>query len=179
MDEKTAFLIKLGADTVEHIDGDLLAHLQGTKHLLEKWGASEALQDAGLFHACYGTAGFSTALATESNRHKLSAVIGEQAEEIVYLYCACEREDYFSKIGREKNPRFNDRFSGESYFLSNDQLRDFCELTAANELEISIGSPKFLEQYRDELYEITARMQPYLSPEARLKTRTIFGEAPR
>lgn len=59
MSYKFQVLSELGAGEFEHLDGSLIAHLNGTKDLLLQWGASLELQDAGLYHAAYGTDGFS------------------------------------------------------------------------------------------------------------------------
>ena len=58
MNKKLQTLIDMGVGEFEHVDGSLIEHLQATRQLLKEWGASEVLQDAGLYHAAYGTAGF-------------------------------------------------------------------------------------------------------------------------
>lgn len=72
MDEKFRKLSELGAGDFDHIDGVLVDHLIGTQSLLKKWQASEVLQDAGLFHAAYGTAGFSENLVATGQRNKIA-----------------------------------------------------------------------------------------------------------
>ena len=62
MDEKFRQLIELGAGEFEHVDGLLIAHLEGTRCLLKAWNASEPLQEAGLYHAAYGTSAFAESL---------------------------------------------------------------------------------------------------------------------
>ena len=89
MSDKFQALAALGAGDLEHLDGSLIEHLNGTNNLLQQWGAAIDLQDAGLYHAVYGTAGFSQNLVSTDQRDKISAIIGEAAEEIVYQYCAC------------------------------------------------------------------------------------------
>ena len=77
MIDKFQRLAELGADNFEHMDGSLIAHLKGTKTLLESWGASSSLQDAGLYHAVYGTAGFNQKLLSINHREKISTIIGD------------------------------------------------------------------------------------------------------
>lgn len=175
MSDKMSFLQTLGAVAVEHIDGNLIEHLKGTQKLLRDWGASTALQDAGLFHACYGTAGFSCNLASESDRQSIAQIIGQAAEELVYQYCACDRDDFFERIGRESPPLFKNRFTGETYNLDPDMLKNFCELTAANEAEIAEGNEPFMQKYGEELKALFTRMAPFLSPAASQHTREIFA----
>ncbi|MBV1921703.1 MAG: hypothetical protein KUG73_13575 [Pseudomonadales bacterium] len=175
MESKFENLVELHAVGFQHLDGSLIDHLKGTQEILEKWGASISLQDAGLYHAAYGTAGFSQSLVSTDQREKIADVIGATAEEIVYQYCASDRETFFSRIGRDLSPIFPNRFTGESYVLSERMLRDFCELTAANEIEISIDNPKFLDRYGAELNDLFIQMAPYLSDVAQQYVAEIFG----
>ena len=175
MNEKFEILAELDAGEFQHLDGSLIDHLKGTKEILRKWEASISLQDAGLYHAAYGTAGFSQSLVSTDQREKVAGIIGVAAEEIVYQYCASDRETFFSRIGRDLRPIFPNRFTGESYTLSEGVLRDFCELTAANEIEIAIDNPEFLGQYGAELKGLFIQMAPYLSRVAQQHTTDIFG----
>ena len=143
MDKKFKQLSELGAGDFEHIDGVLIDHLVGTQALLKKWNASPILQDAGLYHAAYGTAGFSKNLVSLEQRDMISGIIGKKAEEIVYLYCSCDREYFWPQFSHIDNPVFRNRFTDQQYQLSQRQLLDFCELTAANELEIANNSQEF------------------------------------
>lgn len=175
MSHKLQLLATLGAGDFEHLDGSLIEHLKGTKNFLQQWGATIELQDAGLYHAAYGTAGFSHNLVPTDQRVKISSVIGCPAEEIVYQYCACDRKAFFSIVGREGNPKFPNRFTGESYYLPDSMLRNFCELTAANEIEISIDNPEFINQHGKGLGLLFANMAPYLSSFAQDAAEKIFG----
>ena len=175
MNEKFENLAKLDAGEFQHLDGSLIDHLKGTQNILARWGASIELQDAGLYHAAYGTVGFSQHLVSTDQREKIASIIGIAAEEVVYQYCASDRETFFSRIGQDSNPVFPNRFTGESYSLSENMLRNFCELTAANEIEIAIDNPDFLGQYGAELNELFIRMSPYLSSVAKQDTTKVFG----
>ncbi len=175
MSDKFESLAKLDAGEFQHLDGSLIDHLKGTQSILEKWGASIKLQDAGLYHAAYGTAGFNESLVSTNQREKIVSIIGSEAEEIVYQYCASDRETFFSRIGRDLNPVFPNRFTGESYHLSENMLRDFCELTAANEIEIALDNPDFLGKYGVELKELFIQMAPYLSIIAQQEAAEVFG----
>ncbi len=147
MDEKFRQLSALGAGDFEHIDGALVDHLIGTQSLLKQWQASAVLQDAGLYHAAYGTAGFSESLVSTGQRGKIADIIGKEAEEIVYLYCACDRNYFWPQFANSSNPEFRNRFTGQLFHLSQKQLMKFCELTAANELEIANGNQAFINKY--------------------------------
>ncbi|MFF0214414.1 DUF6817 domain-containing protein [Streptomyces vinaceus] len=86
-----ALLRELGAGRLDHPGGTLLAHLERVHARLGVWGARPALRLAGLCHAFYGTDGFATALLPVGRRAELAAVIGAEAEEIVYFYASCDR----------------------------------------------------------------------------------------
>lgn len=167
-------LFQLGAEGFEHMDGSLMDHLNGTRTLLREWSASRALQDAGLYHAAYGTAGFDESLVSVQQRGEIAKIIGEKSEELVYQYCACDRDDFFSKVGVEKNPEFLNRFTGQRYYLSEDLLKQFCELTAANETEIAMGNAGFMRKYGEELRVLFQNMQPYLSFSSWAKVVDVF-----
>lgn len=176
MSDKIRALSDLGAGDFEHLDGSLIEHLNGTKELLQEWGATIELQDAGLYHAAYGTTGFSQNLVSTDQRDKIAALIGEGAEEIVYQYCACDRKAFFPKLDKEKNPEFPNRFTGRTYHLSNQMLKYFCELTAANEIEIAIDNPDFVRQHGKGLRRLFANMAPYLSQPAHQMAVKLFGD---
>lgn len=50
-----------------------------------------------------------------------------------------------------------------------------CELTAANEVEIAIDNPSFIEKYGVSLHSLFLRMSPCLSKAAQSKTESVFG----
>ena len=83
---KIEFLRSLGCMEKGHSGRDLYTHLEGTRKKLEELGAPEYLQDAGLFHSVYGTASFKH--QSTNDRDKVRALIGEQAEEIVFMFCS-------------------------------------------------------------------------------------------
>ena len=175
MDNKFEKLSELGAGDFEHLDGNLIDHLMGTMALLKSWSASSALQNAGLYHASYGTAGFDERLVSTEQRGKIANIIGEDAEGIVYTYCACDRDYYWPQIGINDVPEFRDRFTGETYPLSVNQLKLFCELTVANELEIAVDNPNFVKKYGAELYSVFSNMHPYLTVQAYTNVQEVLG----
>jgi hypothetical protein len=156
----------LGAGEFSHLNGSLLSHLKGTYQLLKAWGARDALCDAGLFHAAYGTAGFDQAMVGLEQRQQIQALIGEEVEAMVYCYCACERGLTFQSIDQPQAP-YKNRFTGEHSLLTGQQLKDFCELTVANEMELLNSSEAFRQQYGESLKGLFQRMTPHLSAAAR------------
>ncbi|WP_339721520.1 DUF6817 domain-containing protein [uncultured Paraglaciecola sp.] len=174
MDEKFRQLIELGAGEFEHVDGSLIAHLEGTRCLLKEWNAADVLQDAGLYHAAYGTSAFTPKVFDLTQRDEVAAVIGSAAENIVYHYCACDRDAFFSQFGQVDKPLFYDRISNKKSLVSNTLLQQLCELTAANETEIAINNPDFVTQHGVELVDLFKRMQHFLSPCSQRKIQHVF-----
>ena len=108
----TVLFNRLTAGVVNHIDGVLIDHLFGTQELLKEWNASGALHKAGLYHATYGTSGFNSILISDEKRDEVAQIIGNEAEEIVYLYCACDRDYFWPQIGVAVEPQYKNRFTG-------------------------------------------------------------------
>ena len=174
--KKFQILQNLGAADFAHLNGNLLEHLKGTQQLLASWGASQILQDAGLYHAAYGTAGFEECMISINQRTKIKHLLGSEVEEIVYQYCACDRNHFWPQLGIVNDPEFLNRFTGQSFDLSSDLLRDFCELTVANELEIAINSSRFVAQHGNGLLTMFTNMSPLLSPQANNAVFRILGQ---
>jgi hypothetical protein len=154
------------AGHLPHVNGSLRAHLEGTRDLLQKWGDREALCTAGLFHAAYGTAGYTHTLVPVSERHRVTALIGAEAERLVYLFGACDREFWYDQIVHADRPRFRDRLLQSDCELSDDDQSDLCELTMANELQIILEQDDpstSIARYR----ELFDRMQRWVSAPAR------------
>jgi hypothetical protein len=174
MHQKFRQLIELGAGEFEHVDGSLIAHLEGTMCLLKAWNASPVLQNAGLYHAAYGTSAFEQNVFELSQREEVAVVIGCDAENIVYHYCACDRDAFYAQFGQVDIPVFYDRITTEKSTVSLELLQQLCELTAANEIEIAINNPNFIAQHGPGLVDLFSRMKSFLSPSAQRKIQHFF-----
>ena len=108
-------------------------------------------------------------------RDKIAGIIGKEAEEIVYLYCACERDYFWPQFANSTNPEFKNRFTGQVFHLNQQQLNQFCELTAANELEIANDNKAFINQYGQGLYTLFKNMKGCLSSYANLSVEAVLG----
>ncbi len=166
IEEKLEQLLNLGADNIDHLNGSLIKHLKGTYALLKSWDADPELCVAGLYHAVYGTSGFDEILISKNHRDKVREILSENTEKNVYIYCACDRDFFWPQIGIKDTPIFRDRFTNQEYCLSADELKWFCELTIANELEIAHGNDEFIKKYSASLSELFQRMKPYISNQA-------------
>ena len=172
-------LLALGGDAFPHVSGSLAAHLRRTEALLRSWGSRDALCLAGLYHAVYGTDGIRGSLVGISDRHTIAEIIGAEAEALAYLYGACARREYHPRIGTPDELRFVDRFTRAEYRISSDRLRDFCELTVANELELAISSDRFRFEYGPELIAFFDRMRNLVSDAGVDAYRRTLATLPR
>ena len=153
----------LGAGAFPHVNGTLERHLHGTERLLREWGNRDAVCVAGLYHAVYGTDGIRGCLTGLDTRDVVARVIGDEAESIAYLYGACDRERFHRRIGTPAQHAFVDRFAGCEYPIGDGALRDFCEITVANELELALGNIDFARRHADELLALFGRMRGAIS----------------
>ncbi|MFF4364663.1 DUF6817 domain-containing protein [Streptomyces sp. NPDC001594] len=170
-------LKELGAETAKHSGGTLLTHLLRVEAMLAEWGARPALQTAALCHAFYGTDGLPLVLLELSERDRLAAAIGREAEELVYFYASCDRKaSYPSLAAPEGEPvTFRDRFTGEEFTPSLRQRRDFAELTVANELDLAKVNESFRERNGAGLLQLFTRWAPLLSEAARREVTAVLG----
>ena len=104
-------LASRGAAEIAHPGGTLLAHLLRVGALLDQWGTRPALRLTGLCHAWYGTDGFDAGLGSLAFRDELAAIIGTEAEQLVYFYASCDRGFSYPHLG-EPDGSFKDRFTG-------------------------------------------------------------------
>ncbi|MEU9452247.1 DUF6817 domain-containing protein [Streptomyces sp. NPDC048277] len=173
--EAVALLRDLGAAEIAHPGGTLLAHLQRVQDQLAAWDARPALRLAGLCHAFYGTDGFPTALLPLDRRAELAAVIGVEAEAVVYLYAACDRKATYPVLAEADAP-VHDRFTGRPRIPGPGLRRDIAELTAANELDLARIDPSFRDRWGPRLLTLFTRFRPLLSPSAWSSCEAVLAE---
>jgi len=94
--EHLKLLRKQKADDHYHSNRCLLDHLTGTYDLLIQWDNPEDVCVAGLFHSIYGVETQQSKPDRFDLRESVRSVIGESAEQLVYLFCSLERGQYFS-----------------------------------------------------------------------------------
>lgn len=123
------------AGSLEHSGRTLFDHLLGTRHLLEQWGATSALCDAGLFHSVYGTEHFQPATVPVAMREQVRELIGPEAERLAWLFCVMCRETFDDNLNRQNGFCVKDRLTGELVRLERGEFADLVTLTFANTLE--------------------------------------------
>ncbi|MFF7190662.1 DUF6817 domain-containing protein [Streptomyces sp. NPDC008222] len=164
--EITSFLAARGTDRMPHPGGTLLQHLVRVARLLSQWGADPDVQVAGLCHASYGTAGFDQALLSPTERPVLAELIGDRAEELVYLYASCDRGVVYPRLSDVRPVVFRDRFTGAEHTPPEPDVRAFLEITAANELDVLTHNAELAKRYGPDLYRMFADTRDLLSAAA-------------
>ncbi|KXI30633.1 DUF6817 domain-containing protein [Paraglaciecola hydrolytica] len=174
--DKIRRLIELSAGEFEHIDMQLIAHLDGTRCMLKAWGARDALQQAGLFHQAYSK-GITKdkRFINQSQRQLIADVIGADSELIVYHYCACDREIFFNSLLVQEKPDYVDRFLHRSVQLEVQLLNDLCELFVATELELALNAPQTYLLQDLNFRTFLVKLQPYLSRGANNKVKQLLA----
>jgi 8-oxo-dGTP pyrophosphatase MutT (NUDIX family) len=164
------------AEDIPHPGGNLRAHLERTAALLREFGARDTLQTAGLLHAAYGTDGFDQSLVRREHRDLVSALIGNETEQTVYLYSACERTHFYSSLKRGI-PEYRDRYLETQRRLSDQETRDLVELTFANELDIARNDETFRHEFGPTLVELFERCREWASESAYGCFREVYPAA--
>src|SRR3954469_24054734 len=91
-DKHRAFLIsEAKTDRINPSGRTLFDHLVGTHTLLEWWGNSDDVCNAGLFHSIYGTNYFQRRPWPIKDRATIRELIGNTAELMVYLFATSNR----------------------------------------------------------------------------------------
>jgi hypothetical protein len=157
-----AFLEDSGAAELHHSHADLLAHLIGTHGQLQRWGCTDELCIAGLFHSVYGTQHFAGARGRAPDRDRLKQLIGERTERLVWLYCRADRRSLYANLSADAPYAITDFETGERHALTTAELSDLMTLDLANSLEQLPRIPIEAELLAEEsaIYERAARLLP-------------------
>jgi hypothetical protein len=132
--DKIQFLIARQAAEREHSASILISHLIGTRDVLSRWGARQAVCYAGLFHSVYGTQSYRS-LVELDQRKNIQHLIGEEAEGLAYLFCAMTRRAFIYNLDSKDKRYIHDRFTGKWTFITQTDMQDICNIVVANWLE--------------------------------------------
>jgi hypothetical protein len=167
-----AWLRERGTETIQHPGGTLYAHLCRVRDRLAALGHDADVQAAGLAHAAYGTDGFDLALLFWRERDALRELIGPNAEELVYLYGACDRSMSWPDLATTH--RITDRFTGAAVRIPDWQLTAFVDLSIVNELDVMAHDPSLLAAHRDYFTGLFAAWSPITSPAVVTEVRRLL-----
>lgn len=162
-----------GAEDIDHPGGTLYAHLERVQQRLARLGAPETVQLAARTHAVYGTDGLDVTLLSLDERPVLAAIVGPDAEQLVYRYGACDRNRTWDSL--TDTATVWNRFTGTSEVLGPADLRAFTDLSLVNELDVAEHAPGFLDQHGDYFRRLTESWAPLLSPSVLADARRVFG----
>ncbi len=144
----------------------LLEHLCGTYKLLHEWHNTPSVCVAGLFHSIYGTEYYTTRSADLSQRAMIRDHIGRDAEELAYLFCACEHNDLLANIGRTEDYSIKDTIEARQLPLSKTQVAQLLEMEWANLLDLAPPVVRLPETFRNRSFNLWRQAQPLLSEAA-------------
>ena len=167
------FLRDHGAESIEHPGGTLYAHLCRVERRLADLGAGRDLRLAGLTHAVYGTDGFARSLLAWSDRESLRSVVGATAENLVYLYGACDRNRTWPSLA--DTATVHDRFTGGLERVDASQLIPFVDLSIVNELDVIDQNPALREKHGTYFDDLFARWAPVTSPSVAAEARRVLA----
>lgn len=132
---KTLFSRSVAEDW--HKAGTFKHHLMGVYRTLCLWEQPRAVRLLGLFHSTYGNEYVNLTLfdlATE--RDTLRELIGEEAEELVNLFCTISRTDFVRKVLENKEPAIHElvvaNLQGSTTTLTARQTAAFIVATVAD-----------------------------------------------
>lgn len=127
------YLLTLGADNISHVKGKTLYdHLLRVGSLLDSWGLEDDVIAAGLCHSLYSTESFKTVILTIDKREILKKIIGERAEELVYLYCQIKRD---SLILREGDYFFESYIDNRFVPVTETQASQLVHISIVNQID--------------------------------------------
>lgn len=98
IDSRLPGLLKIlqarGAGECWHKHGTFYEHLLHVYQILKLWGASDAVALFGLFHSSYSNSYVNLAIfAPDVDRSVLRGLIGDEAEELVHIFCIVPRQE--------------------------------------------------------------------------------------
>lgn len=156
-----AWLRRQGAEQIAHPGGNLYAHLCRVSERLAVLGCARDVQAAGLTHAVYGTDGFDVTLVDRADRAVLRDLVGADAEELVYLYGACDRGRSWQELTR--TGEVFDRFARQVRTPGETQLRSLVDLSIVNELDVIEQDPAVADRHGAYFRELFASWAPIAS----------------
>lgn len=156
-----AWLRRHGAEQIAHPGGNLYAHLCRVGERLAVLGCGSDVQAAGLTHAVYGTDGFDLALLDRADRAVLRDLVGADAEELVYLYGACDRGRSWGELAQ--TGQVFDRFVRRVRTPDAAHLRSLVDLSIVNELDVIEHDPAVADRHGTHLRELFASWAPLAS----------------
>jgi hypothetical protein len=128
------FLRDLMPDEILHSGGSLLSHLVNTSRLLSNWGCREDICNAGMLHSVYGTEYFHAGFVSPP-RETVRAVVGAEAEYLIYLNSVLCHESLYANVSSMKRFAVLDRSQGLTIPVTFETIAALYTIDLANTLE--------------------------------------------
>ncbi|MEZ5367304.1 MAG: hypothetical protein R2748_34435 [Bryobacterales bacterium] len=158
--ELVDFFKESGAAGVDHTEGTYLGHCAGVYRDMKRWGFSEELAQAGLFHSIYGTGIFQKFGLDLARRDEVRAMIGDHAENVAYLFCAMDYDTFDENLDRDAPPySMIDRFTGERIEMTPQQFEDVVRVQLVDWLE-QLPRGKRWDRRREAYRKMAERIGP-------------------
>lgn len=163
-----AILKKRRAHLCWHKHSTFLEHLLGVHNILRLWGQGEIIGRVGLLHSAYSNSYVNLALfdpKDEEERNIMKDMIGEQAEDLVHLFCIIDRQDLVVNVLLNKDGGIPSdgievphlRNPEETVFLSAETLRMLLVFSMADVADQHFG-------WQDRLFSGDAMINGMYSP---------------
>lgn len=169
------YLRKLGARKIRHSGTTFYAHLLGTAELLTQWDQNDHVIKAGLYHSIYGTEYFKQGLIQVTERNKIVELLGNEAEELVYLFCYLKRASVYTSI-EKKAPYSVVLLDDRVVEVSENTLRHLVAMIWANALEQAKRTTLTHDSKRKSRRSL-GRSFDFLPPKAIEPLQTFYGQA--
>jgi|TARA_B100000035_G_scaffold102835_1_gene87249 hypothetical protein len=136
MQKEKDFLKSIGTQDIPHDTRTLYDHLVGVQELLAHHNRPDYEQRAGLFHAIYGTEFFPLRGRLNLTRENVRKNIGEQAEEIVYIFSQPEVRPFRIMGGIEYDEPLKTSLRWLDYCNGKEQHPDSDDLVLKNVMHL-------------------------------------------
>jgi hypothetical protein len=150
----------LGCKKIPHVKGgSLYDHLCRVSEFLARHGCDEVTVLASRAHSLYSTEFFSQGLLSTQKRDLLQAIIGKEAEDLVFHFCGLDRSTIEST---NNHLSYRNRFTGEQASLDTKNSKRLAEIITANALDhITVENIGYLES---EFATTKKRLEQFLKP---------------
>lgn len=127
------YLLNHSVDSAEHSGASLWDHLVGVHRILQVVGSDDYVCNAGLFHSVYGTQSFKTVSVDKAKRSEVQALIGTQAQSLVWAFCSLPRPVLLESSLKQQSFDWADKLEG----IANAKqfTKDLIRIECANLLE--------------------------------------------
>lgn len=165
-------LDRFGVSSLGHSHAKLVDHLIGTYEITKSWDCPQYLCLAALCHSIYGTESFAKSPATLENRNYMREAIGEEAEQLAYLFGSHVKESLWKNLAGGHSFKITDRFQDQDVEISERNFRDLVTITLANWLE---QRPRQESEYLNLRKEEFMRSRTFLPEKAYINFIQAYG----